>query len=52
MANTPKASNFSEKNQFNQGKSGGGPMIKMKSPRSNPKKGGGINRSLQGTRQK
>ncbi len=46
MADPPKASNFREKNQFSQGRSGGNPIKMMKKPRTNPKKGGGINRAL------
>lgn len=53
MANTPKASNFSERNQFKMGRTGGGPVItRKKGLRSNPRKGGGINRSTMGTKQK
>jgi hypothetical protein len=52
MTATPKASNFKEKNQFDQGKSGGGPKFMMQSPRSNPRKGGGINQPTKGTKQK
>ena len=49
----PKADNFSEKNQFSMGRSGGGPVItRKKGLGTNPKKGGGINRSTQGTKQK
>ncbi|KKN09216.1 hypothetical protein LCGC14_1048840 [marine sediment metagenome] len=53
MTATPKASNFREKNQFSMGQTGGGPIItRKKGLKTNPRKGGGINRSTQGTKQK